>query len=526
MRTIENKITEEGFPMTAKTNKQSRPGRKLLIFLGMTCLCLISLLAFLCFFSARWYVRVYGRIGFDSVLYTLTSSLSGTQWDLIEQYLIHAALPALGCTLGVSLLLFLPWKCLRKLQNRRTLASCISLLLSLALLLHAAFNVQFVDYVIAISSNSELYQEQYRDPKDIQITFPEEKRNLIYIMMESMETSYLSQELGGALEYNLIPELYDLAQDNINFSHNDGVGGFREVSGTSWTIGAMVGHTAGVPLKVPEGIKDWQNGYGKDGHFLPGLSNLQTVLKENGYYQALMVGSNANFGGRKTYYETHNVDKVYDLYTARKDAIVPPGYFVWWGMEDLHLYEYAKQELTEISKQDQPFAFTMLTVDTHHIGGYNCEYCNSEHEESYENAISCASRQLFSFVEWLKQQDFYENTTIIITGDHCSMDKGYFSRNVDENYTRHVYNCFINADATPHQTNNRQFSALDMFPTTLAAMGCTIAGDRLGLGVNLFSNQPTLMERMGYSIFYKELAKSSAFYAEHFYAEEDIIPST
>ena len=234
MRTIENKITEEGFPMTAKTNKQSRPGRKLLIFLGMTCLCLISLLAFLCFFSARWYVRVYGRIGFDSVLYTLTSSLSGTQQDLIEQYLIHAALPALGCTLAVCLLLFLPWKCLRKFQSRRTLASCISLVLSLALLIHAAFNVQFVDYVIAISSNSELYQEQYRDPKDTQIAFPEKKRNLIYIMMESMETSYLSQELGGALEYNLIPELYDLAQNNINFSHNDGVGGFREVSGTSW----------------------------------------------------------------------------------------------------------------------------------------------------------------------------------------------------------------------------------------------------------------------------------------------------
>ena len=513
--------------MTAKTDKKSRPGRKILSILGLTCVCLISLIAFLCFFAARWYVKVYGRIGFDSVLYTLTSSLSGTQQGLIDKFLTEAALPAALCTLAVGLILFLPWKILRKFRSRRKVASCVSLLLSLVLLVHAAFNVQLVDYVIAISSNSEVYQEQYRDPKDIQITFPEEKRNLIYIMMESMETSYLSQELGGALEYNLIPELYQLADSNINFSHNEGVGGFREVPGTSWTIGAMVGHTAGVPLKVPEGIKDWQNGYGKDGHFLPGLSNLQTVLKENGYYQALMVGSNADFGGRKTYYETHNVDKVYDLYTARNDAIVSPGYFVWWGIEDLHLYEYAKQELTEIAKQDQPFAFTMLTVDTHHIGGYTCQYCGSTYEESYENAISCASRQLAAFLEWLQQQDFYENTTVIITGDHCSMDKGYFSRNVEENYTRHVYNCFMNAAATPSQAKNRQFSALDMFPTTLAAMGCTIEGDRLGLGVNLFSNQPTLIERMGYSVFCNELAKASDFYVNHFYAEEDkIIPST
>ena len=512
--------------MTTKTGKYARPGRKLLSAVKVAGVCLISLLAFLCFFSARWYVRVYGRIGFDSVLYTLTSSLSGTQSGLIREYLSGAALPALVATLLVNVLLFFPWKKLRSLSARNTLAACVSMLLSLALMIHAAFNVQLVDYIIAISSNSEIYQEQYRDPKDTQITFPEEKRNLIYIMLESMETSYLSKEQGGGLDYNLIPELYELAQNNINFSHNEGVGGFREVSGTSWTIGAMVGHTAGVPLKVPDGITDWQNGYGKNGHFLPGLSNLQTILKENGYYQTLMVGSNAAFGGRETYYNTHGVDKIYDLSTARKDGIVDSGYFVWWGMEDLYLFEYAKQELEKISQQEQPFAFTLLTVDTHHVGGYACAYCGNEYEENYENVISCSSRQVSAFLEWLQTQDFYENTTIIITGDHCSMDKGYFTRNVDENYSRHVYNCFINAAATPYETKRRQFSALDMFPTTLAAMGCAIEGDRLGLGVNLFSRQPTLMERMGYDDFYNELAKKSDFYATHFYAEEDIIPST
>ena len=520
------KITEEGLNMTTKTHKHFRPIRRFLNDAGIVCVSLISLVAFLCFFSARWYVQVYGRIGFDSVLYTLTSSLSGTQSGLIAKYLSGAALPALVATLIISVLLFFPWKKLRKFPSRQLWASCISMLLSLVLIIHAAFNVQLVDYIIAISSNSEIYQEQYRNPKDTQITFPEEKRNLIYIMLESMETSYLSKEQGGGLEYNLIPELYDLAQNNINFSHNDGVGGFREVAGTSWTIGAMVGHTSGVPLKVPDGITDWQNGYGQDGHFLPGLSNLQTVLKENGYYQALMVGSNAEFGGRETYYNTHGVDKIYDLSTARKDGLVPKDYFVWWGMEDLYLFEYAKLALSEISQQDQPFAFTMLTVDTHHVGGYACAYCGNEYEENYENVISCASRQVSAFLQWLQTQDFYENTTIIITGDHCSMDKGYFSRNVDENYSRHVYNCFINSAATPYETKGRQFSALDMFPTTLAAMGCTIEGDRLGLGVNLFSMQPTLMERIGYNAFYDELAKKSDFYANSFYAKEDLVPST
>ena len=85
------------------------------------------------------------------------------------------------------------------------------------------------------------------------------------------------------------------------------------------------------------------------------------------------------------------------------------------------------------------------------------------------------AREFFAHLIWCAQQDFYENTTVVITGDHCSMDNGYFTRNVDENYTRHVYNCFLNAPVEPSRTENRQFSAMDMFPTTLAAMAQRIA---------------------------------------------------
>ena len=313
-----------------------------------------------------------------------------------------------------------------------------------------------------------------------------------------------------------------LAQNNINFSHNSGIGGLVEVSGTSWTVGAMVGQTSGVPLKVPSGIKDWQNGYGKDGVFLPGLTTLFDILKEQGYYQSLMVGSISSFGGRKTYYKTHGVDKIFDLSSARKDGTVDPNYWNdFWGFEDYILFDYAKKELAQISQKEQPFFFSMLTVDTHHIGGFRCRYCDSTYEENYENAIACSSRQVNAFVDWIQQQDFYENTTIIITGDHFSMDRDYFKRNVDANYQRHGYNCFINAAVEPVRTKNRSFCSLDMFPTTLAAMGCTIEGDRLGLGTNLFSGTPTLIETVGYSAFNYELSKTSEFYADNFYKKAD-----
>ena len=51
-----------------------------------------------------------------------------------------------------------------------------------------------------------------------------------------------------------------------------------------------------------------------------------------------------------------------------------------------------------------------------------------------------------------------------------------------------------------------------MYPTTLAAMGVTIPGDRLGLGTNLFSSTSTLAEIYGMDDLNTELLKDSQLY--------------
>ena len=87
-----------------------------------------------------------------------------------------------------------------------------------------------------------------------------------------------------------------------------------------------------------------------------------------------------------------------------------------------------------------------------------------------------------------KEQDFYENTTIIIVGDHPTMSHD-FDGWIGEGYERKVFTTIINP-ATEYEDNiTREYSTLDMFPTTLAAMGVTINGDRLALGTNLFSEE-------------------------------------
>ena len=62
---------------------------------------------------------------------------------------------------------------------------------------------------------------------------------------------------------------------------------------------------------------------------------------------------------------------------------------------------------------------------------------------------------------------------------------------------------------------NRDYCAFDMYPTTLAAMGFTIEGNKLGLGVNLYSDEQTLCERYGLKKLNKLLQKKSKYYNKH-----------
>ena len=495
--------------------------RKTHLFSRIFCSVLLFLAIFL-FFIARWYIGKFGDTGFDSILFTLFSNNGGAVIsELVSSFLLKGLAPTLISFFVIELVLFL-FPCSKKfsikklhiLPIKHSCAVWVSLILSIILIISASNISGLTEYVCGMVTLSTIFEEEYVEPDDVKISFPEKKRNLIYIFLESMETTYFSKEQGGALEKSIIPELYYLADKNINFSHNDGVGGFLTPNGTTWTVAAMTAHTSGVPLKSPPSFE--RNTYGAD-RFLPGLTTLSDILNKNGYYQAQMVGSASEFANRDVYYKGHNTDKVHDLYTAREDNIVPKDYHVWWGMEDKHLFRYAKKELTDIAKDDKPFAFTLLTVDTHFTNGYICNLCGNKHNEQYENVLACSSKQVAEFVNWIKRQTFYKNTTIIIAGDHLTMDSEYIGRNVEQGFDQRVYNCIINPAVEGKNYKNRDFTSFDMFPTTLASIGCKIEGERLGLGTNLFSDKKTLTEEFGYDSFNEQLGLNSRYYNKNFF---------
>ena len=101
---------------------------------------------------------------------------------------------------------------------------------------------------------------------------------------------------------------------------------------------------------------------------------------------------------------------------------------------------------------------------------------------------------------------------IVITGDHKTMQKQYFS---DDSYDRSVYNIFINSKKENVNSKNRIITNFDIYPTVLSGLGGDIKGDRIGFGTNLFSNSKTIPEIIGFDTFRKEKLKPSKYYDKY-----------
>lgn len=479
--------------------------KKILLIIGAVLGALLSTIGTLLYFSIKWMFKTWTNLTMDELVYHLTAPLEGTNDGMIQEYLDVCAVPAILMLLLV-VILFIAWRTKKRWYVVMGASIIVPIIVS-GVSVHGAWNELDVgSFVDGQSTYSSFIDDNYVDPADVALTFPEQKRNLIYIFLESMEMTYADKENGGAFDKNVIPELTELAQENEDFSGEDKeLNGGYAMTGATWTMGAMFAHTSGIPLSISIDGNDMNT----QEHFFAGAVTLGDILESAGYCQNLMIGSDATFGGRRLYFTEHGNYNIYDYNYASENGLIPPDYRVWWGYEDEKLFSFAKDKLTELSQQSTPFNFTMLTVDTHFEDGYPCELCTDEFgDNQYANVMACSSRQVKELVDWIQQQDFYENTTIVIAGDHPTMDKD-FCEDVDDDYTRKVYTTYINPAAELETTEKRNYTTFDNFPTTLAALGVKIDGNRLGLGTNLFSSTQTLTERFGIDKMESELKKKS-----------------
>ena len=230
--------------------------------------------AFLLFFGVfakvgtDWGKEAFGKVTGDQLIINLTSPTEGTEMSVYIGGFEGPVFAAVFCLTVFGIFLFTRFKIVYKFKEKKfTVFNDISkriicfILAGLIFYIGVDYGVKgfrldqvFNSYVL----KSTIIDDNYADPLEVKVEFPEQKRNLIHIYLESMENSFLSKDLGGNIDTNLIPKLTELAYEGTVFSDTDNYfGGPYAGMGTQWSLASMVNQTTGLPMKAPGFIKIW-----------------------------------------------------------------------------------------------------------------------------------------------------------------------------------------------------------------------------------------------------------------------------
>ena len=449
-----------------------------------------------------WALNTFPLKDANTVLLTLQEPFDDFAYSMVRQYLAATIPQTITITLALAVFLYVVLNSTKK----RLVPVGIYFVATIVLAFHY---IPVSDYLHIINNEPEknaaysnFFVENYVNPDSVKITAPEHKRNLILIYLESLENSFADKNHGGNQDTNLIPEITELALQNLNFGKNKNrIGGGLDAIGSTSTFPSMHSRSLGIPnitiySKTP---------------ILHHYKSLYKILNEYGYKQIFFQGNSGLYKQFQQFTIDQKIDEIYgpddliqrlDLDTA--DLIRKQGYKT---VQDKETFVFANQILDTIS---EPFSLTFFTIDTHAPSGLydpDCIKINDEKDEDERLKASarCVSKELNKFLDSLRTKAFYGNTSIVVFGDHLFPG----NRLVKGASDRKWVNFFINPSKAPISKENRLYTDVDMFPTILSSINFNIDGDRLGFGTDLFSDKKTLIESIGLDSLNKEIRKMS-----------------
>ena len=337
-----------------------------------------------------------------------------------------------------------------------------------------AHNIGAVSFV-QNAKPSSFIEAFYEFPKDI--STPAKPLNLVMIYVESLENTYRNPDLWGE---NLLDSLDYETRDWVTFPD------FREVGGTGWTIAGLVASQCGVLLKEKNqfdirqqlGLKSINRIGEQVDSFMPGITCLGDILDDAGYTNHFVGGADPEFAGKGKFFQEHGYDSVkgQPYWESIGEAD-----FTKWGLNDDKLLGYAKEELDALHATGDPFALTVLTVDTHRPEGYLSDTCERQGAEDLPGIVACTSDMLAEFLRYMKKNGYLEDTVVVVTGDHLSMPN-VVQDTMDLEPHRTIYNRFWSPrGAQPNRSELVHFSIL---PTVLDLLEFDFGGTEMALGVS------------------------------------------
>ncbi|MFF5995387.1 LTA synthase family protein [Lysinibacillus sp. KU-BSD001] len=309
-------------------------------------------------------------------------------------------------------------------------------------------------------------------------------RNVILVSMESLQSFVINNDMNGEV---VTPFLNSLTNDKDTYYFSD----FYHQTG--------LGKTSDSEFIVENSLFGLGRGAVFFTHGENTYNSTSERLGENGYFTSVMHPNNKSFWNRDRIYQSLNIDKFYDI----NSYTIGEGEAVNWGMKDIPFFEQSAQLMAEMPK---PFYTRMITLTNHYPfyldeeDKYINEYTsNSGTLNRYFQTVRYMDESIKLFFDDLKEQGLYENSIIVLYGDHYG---------ISENHNKAMAMYLEQEGITPYDTALLQSVPLfihipgandggeiteaagqiDLRPTILHLLGIDTSKD-MQLGADLFSEE-------------------------------------
>lgn len=296
-------------------------------------------------------------------------------------------------------------------------------------------------------------------------------KNIIMIQLESFQNFLIGLELDGQ---EVTPVMNKLAKENFYFSR------FYQMVGQGNTSDAEF--IANTSFYIPS------SGAAAGAYSSKELPSLPRLMKQSGYDTATFHTNVVEFWNRGEMYQALGFDHYYDkTFFGTEDT-------VFFGASDEILYEKTSVELKRMAEAGKPFYAHVISMTAHHPFTTPEEKDKIILPERYEGtfvgdyirAQSYADYALGLFIDELKQDGLWENSVIVLYGDHMGLPM-YSLNQHDKDLMEEIFG------------HSYSYTEMINVPLIIASEGITgpVTFDRIGGQVDLL---PTIANMVDVSL--------------------------
>lgn len=226
--------------------------------------------------------------------------------------------------------------------------------------------------------------------------------NVVLVMLESYSNKVI-EALGGMP--GVTPRMNEFCREGIAFNSFYSTGN-RSDKGMSALIG---GHPSDMSRTTVLAFPDQ----------MAKLDYLPRYFANHGYNMSFYYGGDVNFYNTRTVMIQSGIDRI----VSKTDFPFELALKQKWGVPDEYLYT---RMLSDLKQEKEPFFSMVYTISTHEpfdLPGYN-KFPTNTVENKYLNTVAYADSCLGVLVDELKKTSFWENTLVVITADHTSLQPG------------------------------------------------------------------------------------------------------